>query len=82
MNLGSKHLVILNWSIVVISWYHISRWGFYHDETIFHISILGELGVTKSWKKLFIVGPLPCIHNILLVHGRMVIHSSEITMVN
>jgi hypothetical protein len=46
----------------VISWYHTSRCAFYHDETTFHISILGELGVTESWTKLFIVGPLPYIH--------------------
>jgi hypothetical protein len=27
----------------------------------FHIWVLGELGVTESWTKLFVVGPLPSI---------------------
>jgi hypothetical protein len=27
-----------------------------------HVSILGEIGVKKSWTKLFIVGPLPHVH--------------------
>ncbi|KAK2380238.1 hypothetical protein QL285_067953 [Trifolium repens] len=59
VDLVSKYLLILNGSIAVISWYNASR-GF-EDETTFHISILGELGVTESWTKLFIVGPLPYI---------------------
>lgn len=33
-----------------------------HDKNnIFHISILGELGVKESWIKLFICGPMPSI---------------------
>jgi hypothetical protein len=59
VDLVLKYLLILNGSIAVISWYNASR-GF-EDETTFHISILGELGVTESWTKLFIVGPLPYI---------------------
>jgi hypothetical protein len=33
----------------------------YHDGTVFHISVLGELGVSESWIKLYIYGPLPTI---------------------
>ncbi|XP_058782848.1 F-box protein CPR1-like [Vicia villosa] len=33
----------------------------YEETSTFHISILGELGVGKSWTKFFIVGPLPCL---------------------
>ncbi|AES79537.1 putative F-box domain-containing protein [Medicago truncatula] len=43
-------LVMLNGSIALISWYG--------DTTTFHISVLGELGVSESWTKLFIIGPL------------------------
>ncbi|AES98726.2 F-box protein interaction domain protein [Medicago truncatula] len=46
----SKELVMLNGSIALISWYE--------DTTTFHISVLGELGVSESWTKLFIIGPL------------------------
>jgi len=47
----NTELVMLNGSIALISWYgHM---------TTFHISILGELGVSESWTKLFIIGPLP-----------------------
>jgi len=44
-------LVMLNGSIALISWYP--------DMTTFDISILGELGVSESWTKLFTIGPLP-----------------------
>jgi hypothetical protein len=45
--------VVLNESIVLIS---------YHEKmTTFHVSLLGEPGVTESWSKLFILGPLSCI---------------------
>jgi molecular chaperone HtpG len=44
-------LVMLNGSIALISWYE--------DKTTFDILILGELGVSESWIKLFTIGPLP-----------------------
>jgi len=52
-DLVDTHLVILNESIALIS----------NDLkiSIFHISILGEIGVNESWIKLFTVGPLSCI---------------------
>jgi len=48
--LVDTHLILLNESIALIS----------NDAQMntFHISILGEIGVKKSWIKLFIVGPL------------------------
>jgi molecular chaperone HtpG len=46
------NLVVLNGSIALIS---------YHEDTTFHISILGEFGVEASWTKLLTVGPLPCV---------------------
>ncbi|XP_058768087.1 putative F-box protein At3g24700 [Vicia villosa] len=49
-NYFSIHLVLLNGSIATVSWYHGSP--------TFHISVLGKLGVTESWIKLFIIGPL------------------------
>ncbi|KAG5043890.1 hypothetical protein AAZX31_03G175200 [Glycine max] len=49
-----RYLVVLNGSIALIS--------YYVETTIFHISILGEVGVKESWTKLFIVGPLPCVY--------------------
>ncbi|KAK7393034.1 hypothetical protein VNO78_21485 [Psophocarpus tetragonolobus] len=49
-----RHLVLLNGSIALIS--------YYIETTFFHISILGELGVQKSWTKLFIIGPLPYVY--------------------
>jgi hypothetical protein len=33
----------------------------YSETSMFHISILGELGIKDSWTKLFIIGPLPCL---------------------
>jgi molecular chaperone HtpG len=60
LNLASKRLVVLNGSIALISWYNTAI-AKSDDETTFHISILGEFGVTESWTKLFIVGPLPYI---------------------
>ncbi|AES98943.1 putative F-box associated interaction domain-containing protein [Medicago truncatula] len=45
-----KQLVMLNGSIALISWYEYTA--------TFHISVLGELGVSESWTKLFIIGPL------------------------
>ncbi|AET00876.1 putative F-box domain-containing protein [Medicago truncatula] len=46
-----RHLVILNGFIAFIL--------AYKETSIFHISILGEIGIKESWTKLFIVGPLP-----------------------
>jgi len=46
-------LVLLNGSIAFIL--------NYKETGTFHISILGELGVRKSWTKIFILGPLPCL---------------------
>ncbi|KEH18191.1 F-box protein interaction domain protein [Medicago truncatula] len=43
--------VVLNGSIALISWYP--------KTTTFDISILGELGVSESWTKLFTIGPFP-----------------------
>jgi len=54
LGLVQRRLVVLNRSLFSISWY-------YSDTPIFHISILGELGVKESWTKLFVVGPLPYI---------------------
>jgi len=49
------NLVVLNRSIVLIS---------YHENmTTFHISILGESDMKKSWTILFTVGPLPCVEH-------------------
>jgi hypothetical protein len=33
------------------------------DTSTFHISILGEVGVKKSWTKLFVVEDLPCLEH-------------------
>ncbi|AET03161.1 putative F-box protein At3g16210 [Medicago truncatula] len=49
-----RHLAVLNMSIAIIS-HHANK-------NYFHISVLGELGVKESWIKLFVVGPLPCVH--------------------
>ncbi|CAK8569028.1 unnamed protein product [Lathyrus sativus] len=49
----TRILTILNGSIAFIV--------NYEEAKIFHISILGELGVRESWTELFIVGPLPCL---------------------
>ncbi|GAU50902.1 hypothetical protein TSUD_238700 [Trifolium subterraneum] len=49
----NRHLVVLNESIALIS--------NFPGATTFHISILGELGVKKSWITLFIVGPIPSV---------------------
>ncbi|XP_058774582.1 F-box/kelch-repeat protein At3g06240-like [Vicia villosa] len=47
------YLAVLNGSVAFI---------INHDnDNIFHISILGELGVKESWIKLFICGPMPSI---------------------
>jgi molecular chaperone HtpG len=46
------NLAVLNRSITFIS---------YHEDTTFHISILGEFGMKESWTKLLIVGPLPSV---------------------
>jgi len=48
-----RHLMLLNGSIAFIL--------NYKETGTFHISILGELGVKKSWTKIFILGPLPCL---------------------
>ncbi|CAJ2655246.1 unnamed protein product [Trifolium pratense] len=50
-----RRLAMLNGSIASILWY----------TTTFHISILGELGVKKSWTKLFVVGPLSNIERVV-----------------
>ncbi|CAJ2633590.1 unnamed protein product [Trifolium pratense] len=50
-----RRLVLLNGSIALI---------LTHSKTsMFHISILGELGIKDSWTKLFIIGPLPSLWN-------------------
>ncbi|GAU21654.1 hypothetical protein TSUD_251380 [Trifolium subterraneum] len=54
-NLVRRHLMVLNGSIAVML--------NYTETSIFHISILGELGVKESWTKLFIIGPLPCLEH-------------------
>ncbi|GAU43998.1 hypothetical protein TSUD_91770 [Trifolium subterraneum] len=56
--LVDRRFVALNGSIAFISSYETSN---ANESTNFHISILGELGVEKSWTKLFVVGPLDCI---------------------
>jgi hypothetical protein len=43
----------------------------YHDGTVFHISVLGELGVSESWVKLYIYGPLPSIQWPPIGFGKM-----------
>ncbi|XP_058774233.1 F-box protein CPR1-like [Vicia villosa] len=54
-------LAVLNGSIAFI---------INHDNNnIFHISILGELGVKESWIKLFIYGPVPSIEWSLIGFG-------------
>jgi hypothetical protein len=50
--------LLINISIAFISSYETSN---ANKSTTFHISILGELGVEKSWTKLFVVGPLDCV---------------------
>ncbi|XP_045829866.1 F-box only protein 8-like [Trifolium pratense] len=52
-NLVRRHLMVLNGSIAFML--------NYTEASIFHISILGELGIKESWTKLFIIGPLPCL---------------------
>jgi hypothetical protein len=52
-----SRLLLLNGSIALI---------LKHKETAtFHISILGELGVKESWTKIFIVGPLPSLEQLV-----------------
>ncbi|CAJ2636621.1 unnamed protein product [Trifolium pratense] len=46
------NLALLNRSIALFS---------YHEDTTFHISILGEFGMKESWTKLLTVGSLPCV---------------------
>ncbi|GAU28517.1 hypothetical protein TSUD_156740 [Trifolium subterraneum] len=50
-----RRLVLLNGSIALILTYS--------ETSMFHISILGELGIKDSWTKLFIIGPLPFLWN-------------------
>jgi molecular chaperone HtpG len=50
-----RHLVILNGSIALV----LNDM----DTSTFHISILGEVGVKKSWTKLFVVEDLPCLEH-------------------
>jgi molecular chaperone HtpG len=56
--LVDRRFMALNGSIAFISSYETSN---ANKSTTFHISILGELGVEKSWTKLFVVGPLDCV---------------------
>ncbi|XP_058772814.1 F-box/kelch-repeat protein At3g06240-like [Vicia villosa] len=49
----NRLLTVLNGSIALVS--------NYDDDIVFHIAILGELGVTEAWIKLYICGPLPSI---------------------
>ncbi|GAU51350.1 hypothetical protein TSUD_412980 [Trifolium subterraneum] len=58
-----RRLTVLNGSIALIS--------NYHDDVVFHISILGELGVSESWIKLYIYGPLPSIQWPPIGFGKM-----------
>ncbi|XP_058765576.1 F-box/kelch-repeat protein At3g06240-like [Vicia villosa] len=46
-----RHLVLLNGSIALIS--------NFTEEGTFQISVLGEVSVTESWTKMFIVGHVP-----------------------
>ncbi|CAK8543045.1 unnamed protein product [Lathyrus sativus] len=50
-----RHLMILNESIALIS--------YYVGTTTFHISILGEFSVKESWTELFIIGHLPYLEH-------------------
>ncbi|RZC12028.1 hypothetical protein D0Y65_012012, partial [Glycine soja] len=47
---------------------------------VFHISILGELGVKASWTKFFIVGPLPCVDLPIGVESKIDIHPIRVGM--
>ncbi|XP_058774241.1 uncharacterized protein LOC131648505 [Vicia villosa] len=55
-------LAVLNGSIALIS--------NYHDDTVFHISILGEIGVTQSWIKLYVSDPFPSLQWPLVGFGK------------
>ncbi|CAI8604998.1 unnamed protein product [Vicia faba] len=70
----NRRLVVLNGSIALIS--------NYDDDIVFHISILGELGVTESWIKLYIYGPFPSLEWPHLDLGRRDISSLKKQMVN
>ncbi|XP_058772302.1 uncharacterized protein LOC131646200 [Vicia villosa] len=59
----NKHLAVINGSIALIS--------NYHDEIVFHISILGELGVSDSWIKLYTYGSFPSIQWPPIGFGKM-----------
>lgn len=54
-----KDLVVLNGCIALIS-NHIKN---YPSDDIFHISILGEVGVKESWIKFYTVWPFPYIEH-------------------
>ncbi|XP_058757203.1 F-box/kelch-repeat protein At3g06240-like isoform X2 [Vicia villosa] len=56
-------LTVLNGSIALLS--------NHHDDVVFHISILGELGVSESWIKLYTYGPSPSIQWPPLGFGKM-----------
>jgi len=58
----STQLVMLNGFIALISWYE--------NTTTFNISVLGELGVSESWTKLFIIGPFPYLYLTPIGAGR------------
>jgi hypothetical protein len=46
--LADRHLVVLKGSVACISTYETS---YANTPTNFHVSLLGELGVTESWTK-------------------------------
>jgi hypothetical protein len=50
--------VDFNGFVASISWYSLNK-------TTFHISILPELGVKESWTKLFVIGPLLNIRDVI-----------------
>ncbi|XP_058780120.1 F-box/kelch-repeat protein At3g06240-like [Vicia villosa] len=58
-----QHLAVLNGSIALIS--------SYVDDVVFHISILGELGVSESWIKLYTYGAFPSIQWPPIGFGKM-----------
>ncbi|XP_058775396.1 F-box/kelch-repeat protein At3g06240-like [Vicia villosa] len=59
----NRHLAVLNGSIALIS--------SYVNEIVFQISILGELGVSESWIKLYTCGSFPSIQWPPIGFGKM-----------
>ncbi|GAU25901.1 hypothetical protein TSUD_376200 [Trifolium subterraneum] len=63
LNVPRRRLTVLNGSIALIS--------NYHDDIVFHISILGEIGVSESRITLYIYGPLPFLQWPPIGFGKM-----------